>query len=74
MNDMVTQGRPADGEPRTGEIRGTFEPDQLDGLPAPAVTFLRHAIAPATPLPQRVSLTMHGHIKVMGIWLPFRAD
>jgi hypothetical protein len=74
MYDVGTHGRPAGGQSRTGEIRGTFEPDQLDGLPAPAVTFLRHAIAPATALPQRVSLSMHGHIKVMGLWLPFRAE
>jgi len=74
MKGMVTHGGSADIEPRTGEIRGTFEPGQLDGLPAPAVTFLRHAIAPGSPLPRRISLTMHGHIKVMGVWLPFQAE
>lgn len=74
MNGMVTHGRPADILLRTGELPGTVQPSQLDSLPAPAAMFLQHAIAPGAPLPQRVRLTMHGHIKVMGAWLPFRAE
>ncbi len=74
MNDIVTYGRVADIRLHNSEPRGTFQPGQLDGLPSPAATFLQHAIAPGAPLPQRLSLTMHGHIKVMGGWLPFRAE
>jgi hypothetical protein len=58
--------------------RNTFPTDafretDLDGLPAPAAAFLRHAIAPGTPLPTRIRLIMHGQIRV-GTWLPFRAE
>jgi len=42
-------------------------------LPAPVATYLGHAIEPGARLPQRIRLTMHGHIKV-GTWLPFTAD
>ncbi len=75
MNDMVTHRGPADIVLRTDELRGTFQPNQLDGLPASAAMFLQHAIAPGAPLPQRVSVTMHGHIKVMGalVAVPGRA-
>jgi nucleotide-binding universal stress UspA family protein len=34
------------------------------GLPEPAARFLAHAIAADTSPPERVSLAMHGHIKV----------
>ncbi|HZD98679.1 MAG TPA: DUF6544 family protein, partial [Micromonosporaceae bacterium] len=74
MNDIVTYGRSDDIRLHNSEPRGTFQPGQLDGLPSPAATFLQHAIAPGAPLPQRLSLTMHGQIKVMGGWLPFRAE
>jgi hypothetical protein len=74
MNDILTHARPADISRPTGELRDTFQPNQLDGLPAPAAMFLQHAMSSGAPLPQRVSLTMHGHIKVIGVWLPFRAE
>jgi hypothetical protein len=74
MNDMLMHSRPAGLLPPAGDPRGTFQANQLDGLPAPAAAFLQHAIAPGTALPHRVSLTMHGHIKAMGVWLPFRAE
>ena len=49
-----------------------FEPSLVDDLPEPARRWLTHAIAPGTPLSQRVLLEMHGHIRI-GRWLPFRA-
>jgi hypothetical protein len=55
-------------------IGSRFDSSRLDALPMPAVTLLRHAIAPGARLPGRVSLTMHGHIKIVGAWLPFTAD
>jgi hypothetical protein len=49
-----------------------FDPGVLDGLPAPVVRWVRHAIAPGTPLRRSVQLTMHGEIRV-GRWQPFSA-
>lgn len=54
------------GQPR-------FEPDQLTGLPDAARRYLKHAIAPGTPLASAVRLRMHGEIKLQG-WLPFSAE
>src|SRR2546425_12195908 len=50
-----------------------FRPGQLPGLPEAAWRYLRHAIAPGTPLASAVRLRMHGEIK-LGRWLPFTAD
>jgi hypothetical protein len=53
----------------TGE---TFDPAMISGFPEPAHRWLRHAIAPGTPLWGSVELTMHGQIK-LGRWRPFTA-
>jgi len=53
----------------TGE---TFDPAMISGFPEPAHRWLRHAIAPGTPLWGSVELTMHGRIK-LGRWRPFTA-
>lgn len=50
-----------------------FEPGQLARLPEPAQRYLRHAIAPGTPLASAVRLRMRGEIKLQG-WLPFSAE
>ncbi|MBV8222650.1 MAG: hypothetical protein JO293_04770 [Candidatus Eremiobacteraeota bacterium] len=50
-----------------------FDPAALGSLPDPARKYLRHSIAPGTPLASAVRLRMHGEIKV-GKWLPFTAD
>lgn len=52
---------------------GRFEPDRLASLPGPARRYLRHAIAPGTPLAYAVCLRMHGEIK-LGSWAPFEAE
>jgi len=69
-------GRPAEpawdhlaAGPASGAI---FEPGLVDDLPESARRWLMHAIAPGTPLSQRVLLEMHGHIRIRR-WLPFRA-
>ena len=51
---------------------GVFSEDLLRGLPAVAQRYLRHAIAPGTPLAASLRFTMHGSIKV-GPWLRFSA-
>jgi len=53
----------------TGE---TFDPAMISGFPEPAHRWLRHAVAPGTPLWGSVELTMHGRIK-LGRWRPFTA-
>lgn len=52
---------------------GTFHPRTLDPLPRGAQQYLRHAVAPGTPLACAVRLAMHGEIKLKE-WLPFRAE
>ncbi|HLI57216.1 MAG TPA: DUF6544 family protein, partial [Actinomycetota bacterium] len=49
-----------------------FDPEVLDPLPEPAQRWLRHAIAPGTPLAGAVVLEMEGHIRLKS-WIPFRA-
>jgi hypothetical protein len=49
-----------------------FEPASVDRLPAPARRWLLHAIAQGAPLLTRVTLTMHGEIR-LGRWRSFRA-
>jgi hypothetical protein len=56
----------------TGDPR-PFDPGVLDGLPAPVARWVRHAIAPGTPLRRSVRLTMHGEIRA-GRWQPFSAE
>src|SRR5690348_12223712 len=50
--------------------RETFDPAMISGFPEPAHRWLRHAIAPGTPLGGSVELTMHGRIK-LGRWRLF---
>jgi hypothetical protein len=50
--------------------QGTFEPQELDGLPGPVARYFAAAIAPGTPLARAVRLSIRGHIKI-GRWLPF---
>jgi hypothetical protein len=49
-----------------------FDPASLDDLDEPVRRYLRHALAPGTPLRRGVHLEMGGHIKV-GAWLRFRS-
>jgi hypothetical protein len=50
-----------------------FDPGMVDHLPEPARRWLRHAIAPGTPLRRRVVLRQHGTIRLGGSWRPFTA-
>lgn len=52
---------------------GAFPPPRFEELPSAARRYLRHAIAPGTPLANAVRLRMHGHIKLER-WLPFTAE
>ena len=49
-----------------------FDPDRIEHLPAPVRRWLRHAIAPGTPLRFGVRVAMHGTIRI-GRWMPFTA-
>jgi len=49
-----------------------FDPAMVDDLPQPTRRWLRHAIAPGTPLWPSVELTMRGQIR-LGAWRPFTA-
>lgn len=57
----------------TPEATREFPPHHLEALPEPAVSYLRHAIAPGVRLASAVRLRMHGHIK-LDRWLPFTAE
>lgn len=56
---------------RTAPTR--FDPFEIDPLPVAARRYLKHAIAPGTPLARAVRLRMHGEIRI-GRWIPFRAE
>lgn len=49
-----------------------FDPDMVEHLPDPARRWLRHAIAPGSPLRRAVVLRQHGVIR-LGAWRPFTA-
>ncbi len=49
-----------------------FDPTMVEDLPEPARRWLRHAIAPGTPLAAATELTMHGTIR-LGTWRRFTA-
>ena len=51
----------------------TFDPARLSQMPEAAQNYLRHAIAPGTPLASAVRLRMHGDIKLKK-WSPFSAE
>lgn len=61
------QVRPADA---------TFDPASIADLPEPARRYLRHAIAPGTPLARCVVIGMDGHIGLRpgAAMLPFTSD
>lgn len=51
-----------------------FVPDTLDALPTPAAIYLRHALAPDTPLPRSADIRMSGSLRVgPDDWVPFAA-
>lgn len=49
-----------------------FDPAMVGDLPEPARRWLRHAVAPGTPLRRSVELIMHGEIR-LGTWRSFTA-
>lgn len=51
---------------------GTFDPADVDGLPAPARRLLSRALPPGGPLVSTVVLDMVGEIRLRR-WMPFRA-
>jgi hypothetical protein len=58
-----------------GAARGAparFDPEMAAALPEPVRRWLRHAIAPGTPLRTSVELAMHGDIR-LGAWRGFTA-
>ena len=52
---------------------GLFDPASVEDVPEPARRWIRHAIAPGTPLQLVAELDQHGTIKLGG-WRPFRAE
>lgn len=58
----------------TGSAADGFDPDRAAvGLPVATARWLRHVIAPGTPLLGGVELSMHGEIRI-GRWMPFTAQ
>ncbi|WP_199693859.1 DUF6920 family protein [Halococcus sp. IIIV-5B] len=51
-----------------------FDPSLIESLPEAAHRYLRHAIAPDTPLARRVELTMEGQLRLGERWLAFDAE
>src|SRR6266536_275149 len=49
-----------------------FDPRSVAGLPDPTQRWLRHAIAPGTPLRQSIEVKQHGEIR-LGAWRRFEA-
>jgi hypothetical protein len=58
---------------RPTESAESFDPAMVEHLPGPARRWLRHAIAPGTPLRRSVVLHQHGTIR-LGSWRPFTAS
>lgn len=52
----------------------TFDPAQVAAMPPAARRYLLHALAPGTPLPTAVRMTMRGTIRLGGAWHPFTAE
>jgi hypothetical protein len=50
-----------------------FDDRLVRDLPTPAQRWLRHCIAPGTPLHRTATLTMRGQIKLGSAWRPFTA-
>jgi hypothetical protein len=57
---------------RPTEVLAPFDPGATGGLPEPVRRWVRHAIAPATPLLTSAELELHGEIR-LGRWRPFTA-
>lgn len=55
------------------EAAEPFDPASVEHLPAPAQRWLRHAIAPGTPLRRKVVLRQHGTILLGRAWRRFTA-
>ncbi len=70
MNDALTLD---DLWRRAPRASGAFDPGTTGALPVPVQRYLRHAIAPATPLATAVRLRTRGEIRLKG-WCPFRAE
>lgn len=65
LNDLLVQVNAGDDR---------FILDSIDGLPLPARTYLRHALAPGAPLPRSADVRMTGSLLVGGEdWVPFEA-
>ncbi len=63
--DALWESAPSGGRP--------FRPEQGAEVLEPARRYLRHAIAPGTPLASAVRLRMHGELK-LGRWFPFEGE
>jgi hypothetical protein len=50
-----------------------FNPEMVNELPEPVARWLRHSIAPGTPILTGVQVSMHGKIRIK-VWMPFVAD
>lgn len=62
---------------RSLELTGgaeVFSPAMVADLPAPAQRYLRHALAPGTPLAASVQVTMTGTLRLGAAWQPFTAQ
>lgn len=55
-----------------GDSSGTFDEDEISGLPEPVARYFRASVRTGTALAQAVELTMSGRIRI-GRWIPFRA-
>jgi hypothetical protein len=53
---------------------GTFAPESMARLPEATQHYLKHAVAPGTPLASAVRLEMQGQIRLNQKWLPFEAE
>lgn len=58
---------------RTEPDVAPFDPTEVDELPLAAARYLRHAIAPGTPVWRSARLPMHGAVRLGRFWIPFRA-
>ena len=58
---------------RDGRCWCGFVPDSVSTYPAPVSRWLRHAIAPGTPVRGGVQISMHGDIRIKK-WMPFAAE
>lgn len=54
---------------------GAYQPDQLEGLPAPVARYLAHVLTPGQPVAGRARLAQEGEMRLYPNerWLPFTA-